>query len=284
MHDQPSAVREICRHITDVAYYSPGVHMHPCCELYIHVRGDGVFQLGQERIPLRHLTAFIIRPDQPHGFEPDKPLLNYEGLELHLTDELLDELSWRDFSLRNALENMAAAPGQHVRINQEIWRNIHPLAAGVKDDAPDMHPLERQISFGCLSALLGILCFASLRGPVPYVTRSTTTQIILHVSDYLAQSFREDISLDELAARFSLSKYHLTRSFTKAFGMSPHQYLLNCRITYAKRLIRQGETFAYAAAASGFNDYSSFLRAFTRYAGVTPSRWKAEDAALPSEP
>lgn len=282
--DRSPAVQEICRLLSDMAYYSPGIHSHSCYELYIHVRGDGVFQIGQEKIPVRKLEAFVILPGQLHGFAPGEPLYNYEGLELHLTDDLLRELGWRDFPLKEALESIAALPGQHFSLYQETWRNILPLATGVKDDSPDMHPLERQISFGCLSALLGILCFAGQLGAAPYVTRSTTAQSVLYVSSYLAQNFREDISLDDLAERFNHSKFHLTRRFTKAYGISPHQYLLKCRVNYAKRLILQGEPLSYAASASGFNDYSSFLRAFTRYAGATPSQWKAEFLALPPEP
>lgn len=280
MTNSPAPAQELCRHTNSAVYHSSGLHCHDCYELFIHVRGASEFCIGQDRLPLLALEVFVIRPGQRHGFPAGETIHNYEALELHLTEELLTELGWRGYSLQQALERIADAPGQHIMLNQEAWRTIHPLAAGVKDDAPSLHPAERQISLGCLSTLLGIICYVGSLGIVPYLTRNTTSQTIRHVADHLAQFFTDDCSLSQLAEKFNMSKYHLSHSFTKAFGMSPHQYMLKCRITYAKRLIRQGEALSSIAAACGFNDYSTFLRTFSKQEGMTPSEWKEQHSHL----
>lgn len=77
-----------------------------------------------------------------------------------------------------------------------------------------------------------------------------------------------------------MSASHLAHSFASVYGMSLHQYVLRCRITYARRLLQQGESPSAVSQACGFNDYSSFLRAFTRCTGLPPSRWKKANAAL----
>ena len=261
-------------------YYPDGPHSHHSYEVFIHIRGGHTFQLDEQLVPLRPLDVFVIPPGQKHGLPEAQPLKDYESLVLRLTADTLHELSFRDCDLRKELDHIILMHGQQLKITQEVWRNMTPLANAIKDDSPTLHPAERQISMGCLSTLLGILCFASQRGPQPYVTERNTAQSIVHLGVYLSQNFTDDCSLDELAQRFSISKYHLSRRFQQVYGVTPHQYIIRSRITYAKRLLQQGETPSNTAQACGFNDYSAFLRAFTNQTGQSPSQWRKEHAAI----
>lgn len=263
---------------------STGIHCHNAYELYIHIRGEHAIQLDDAVYPLQPMDMYVTSPGQPHGLVLQQPSAELEYLVVALTQDVLRELSFRDCSLQSALERIISRPNQYVPLTNEIWRNIAPLAAGVKEDAIIRHPAERQISMGCLSAMLGILCFTSELGHTAYVTRRNTRQVVHHVSNYILQNFAEDCSLAHLAEMFNISKYHLARSFTRAYGVSLHQYVLACRITYAKRLLQQGESPSDIAQACGFGDYTSFLRAFTKQAGCSPSQWRRELCPAPHAP
>lgn len=263
---------------------SDGLHQHNGYEVYIHVRGEQVFHLGDAVFPLHPLDTFVIAPGQVHGIPDTHPITNYEYMSLILTPELLDELSFRNCRLLQELERIIGNPHQQLHLTQELWRILTSLVSGIKDDAPGLHPTEQQITLGCMSTLLGILCFASNLGSTPYMTPNTTRQTIRHIGMHISRNFTEDCSLDHLADRFSMSKYHLAHSFASVYGMSLHQYVTHCRITYARRLLHQGEAPSNVAQACGFNDYSSFLRAFRRCTGLSPSQWKKENAALPALP
>jgi AraC-like DNA-binding protein len=88
-------------------------------------------------------------------------------------------------------------------------------------------------------------------------------------------------SLAELAHEAGLSRFQLLRGFARAYGLPPHAYLLQCRLSRARRLIAKGQGLADAAAASGFADQSHMSRAFRRFLGVTPGAYGAAFAAVP---
>ena len=87
---------------------------------------------------------------------------------------------------------------------------------------------------------------------------------------YLNFHLTENISLEELARYFFVSKFHLCRAFKEYNGVSVLQYITEKRVMYAKRLVELGETAVSAAAKAGFGDYSSFYRAHRRICGVAP--------------
>jgi AraC family transcriptional regulator len=81
----------------------------------------------------------------------------------------------------------------------------------------------------------------------------------------------QDISLRELAASVNLSVSYFTRLFKQSLGLTPHQYLMACRVERAKSLIRQGDlTLAEVAHAVGFADQSPLNRHFKRLLGIAP--------------
>ena len=87
---------------------------------------------------------------------------------------------------------------------------------------------------------------------------------------YLNGNIEKNISLDKLAKRFFVSKFHLCRAFKKYCGTSVHSYINHKRITYAKQLIESGETAQSAAFRVGFGDYSAFYRAYVKIIGHSP--------------
>ncbi|MBQ7848913.1 MAG: helix-turn-helix transcriptional regulator [Clostridia bacterium] len=256
------------------SYVSSGTHIHDAYEICIHIRGSGRFRIGADVLPIQSMSAYVIAPGQPHGLEASEPLQNLEFLVLNVTEKLLAELSFRDCRLQSGLEEILSHPHQQLPITQELWRNISPLVAGIKADLPTLSPAEQQISLGCLSVILGMFCFVSRRTNVAYITNTNTASTIRRVEMHISQYFTEDCSLRRLSEIFGISPYHLSRQFAQVCGVTLHEYLIMNRIAYARRLLQQGEAPANVAAACGFNDYSSFLRAFTRLTGQTPSQWK----------
>lgn len=91
------------------------------------------------------------------------------------------------------------------------------------------------------------------------------------VARYLNANFRKNISLDKLARRFFVSKYHLCRAFKSYSGISVHAYVNRKRIIYAKGLIESGLTAAGAAEKVGYGDYSAFYRAYVKIVGKSPT-------------
>ncbi|MER5778255.1 AraC family transcriptional regulator [Streptomyces sp. NPDC002039] len=97
----------------------------------------------------------------------------------------------------------------------------------------------------------------------------------------IARSLRElldervvaGISLLEAAGLVQAHPAHLVRSFSAAFGIAPHQYLISRRVDLARRLLLDGRPAAEAAVEAGSHDQSHFTRHFKRIVGTTPGRY-----------
>ena len=92
---------------------------------------------------------------------------------------------------------------------------------------------------------------------------------------YLTEHFREPLRLDDLAARFFISKSYLNRHFKAYTNATVYAYLMALRITHARRMLREGATAAEAGRECGFSDYSTFYKAFKAQTGITPQEFKA---------
>jgi len=93
---------------------------------------------------------------------------------------------------------------------------------------------------------------------------------------YINENLSMELSVDELAAKSYLSRYHFMRLFKAQTGYTVHNYIRQKRLNLAARLIREGIPAAQAAAECGFSDYSAFHRAFCQTFGVSPGKIKKQ--------
>ena len=85
----------------------------------------------------------------------------------------------------------------------------------------------------------------------------------------------ETIDLEDAATEAGLSPFHFLRVFANVLGVTPHQYLVRCRLRRAASLLAGGErSITDVALDVGFGDLSNFVRTFRRAAGVSPGRFR----------
>jgi len=85
----------------------------------------------------------------------------------------------------------------------------------------------------------------------------------------------ETVDLESAARSVSLSPFHFLRIFSRALGVTPHQYLVRARLRRAARLLAEPERkITDVALGVGFADLSNFVRTFHRAAGVSPRRFR----------
>lgn len=85
----------------------------------------------------------------------------------------------------------------------------------------------------------------------------------------------ENITLSKLSEKYYVSKFHFIREFEKRSGLTPHRYILQCRIRKSQQLLQEGISVADAACMTDFYDQSHFVKVFKKVVGVTPSEYKA---------
>lgn len=85
----------------------------------------------------------------------------------------------------------------------------------------------------------------------------------------------QSITLSELSAAAGLSRMHFAAQFKAATGMSPHMYVLQCRVEASKRvLLDPDRSIRDVALAVGFKSETHFINVFRRLVGEAPGRWR----------
>lgn len=97
---------------------------------------------------------------------------------------------------------------------------------------------------------------------------------VIRAKRFIDNNFSNKIDLDRIASEAFFSKYHFLRLFKQFYGHTPHQYLTQARIQFAKQLLRSGFPVADACFMAGFESTSSFKGLFKRCTGYTPSTYQ----------
>ncbi len=98
---------------------------------------------------------------------------------------------------------------------------------------------------------------------------------VKRVSTYMRDNLARDIRLQELADLLNLSRFHFCTAFRTATGCTPHQWLTNQRLSYAKQLLKDGTLrITEIALVVGYETPSAFSATFRRVIGLTPSEYR----------
>lgn len=106
---------------------------------------------------------------------------------------------------------------------------------------------------------------------VPTYTSGLPIYRLRQVIEYINSNLDEDLSLNKLATIAQISAYHFTRLFKQSMNITVHQYVTNCRIEKAKKLLKQQNlTIIEISQACGFKNQSHFTQSFSKHVSVTP--------------
>jgi AraC-like DNA-binding protein len=98
---------------------------------------------------------------------------------------------------------------------------------------------------------------------------------LLRAKDLVDARYFEPLSVDDLAAAAGLSRAHFSREFRRAFGESPHAYLLTRRLERAAALLQATDrSVADVCLTVGLQSIGSFTTSFTRTYGVSPMAYR----------
>lgn len=104
-----------------------------------------------------------------------------------------------------------------------------------------------------------------------------TESLTGRIAGYIREHYSESLTVTELSRIFNVSCYHLIRIFKKNMGLPPYNYLINHRITEAKKLLVRSEApVSEIAARCGFTDCAGFIACFKSRTGQTPLQYRKD--------
>ena len=160
---------------------------------------------------------------------------------------------------------------------------LGPLRRAAAVRAPALTPLARRLAvevraedacwaLAAEGLALQLLGAAGRAG----VAATSSKQWLDDAVDVLRARVPETMTLSDVADAVGVHPVHLARAFRSRFGVSVGEYARTLRLEWATRELAEGDSpLVEVAAGAGFADQSHFTRAFRRYAGTTPARYRA---------
>ena len=97
------------------------------------------------------------------------------------------------------------------------------------------------------------------------------------VTDFINDNLYDDLTLGKMSATLSMSPFHFAHAFRETTGLTPHRYVVQCRIDRAKILLCETDlSIAEIAHRVGYSNQSNFSVVFHRVAGQTPRSYRSE--------
>lgn len=101
-------------------------------------------------------------------------------------------------------------------------------------------------------------------------------QLFHSIKGKIEKEFKEKLPYNNLVRIFCVNDHELRHGFVYFFGQSIRDYQEQLRVAYACELMREKPNMSVCEVAfdAGFNERSTFYRAFSRVRRMTPGEWK----------
>lgn len=198
----------------------------------------------------------------------------HERIVLSIFPDFLKQLSSGQTNLDNCFSSRDTSnPNLHKRSlnveEQKLFQYfIHKLVSTDRFGAD----LIEKATFTELMVFLNKI-FSDNNLPVTSSFRSTQHQQVDRILTYINQHIQNPLTIEELSENFYLSPSYLCRIFKSATRTTINKYIIAKRITIAKSLLAEGKSVNEACEECGFNDYSNFLKTFTKAVGISPKKY-----------
>lgn len=272
------ARQEMHQSVYEIFHYSddhPGqvaLHHHDFYEVYFFINGSVDYQVEGQICRLQPGDLLLISPlelHQPIIHQNSEP---YERIVLWISPDFLHKYTTQHTSLFRCFD-----------INRPGHTNLIQLTAAqqiqVRATLDQLLEQTHQKAFGqdlfCLALLLQFT--VQLNRLIPnesdFPTQKPHSTLTDQVIEYIGKHYKESLSLDVLAERFFVSKYHLSHEFNRVMGTSLYRYITLKRLLIAKQMLASGLSPTNVYEECGFRDYANFYRAFKAEYGASPSQF-----------
>ena len=214
----------------------------------------------------------LIRPTEAHFIETD-PRYDYERIIVSFDPAILQDLD-PDSTLTRPLFDRKSGKQNHYRATDfETDAYMKHLRNMLNADGDRLTALANLILL--MKELCTIFDQSALLASQP---DTVEYRIIRHINKHLST----ELTLKELCDTFFLSRAQLCMRFKNATGISVAKYISRKRLILARQKILQGQKPTDIYSECGYQDYSTFYRAYLRFSVTAPSRKATPTLSAPS--
>ena len=263
-------------HIKDKKDIKFEYHHHDFSKIVILIDGDLTYYIEGKSYILKPWDILFVNKNEIH-----KPVVNadkyYERIVIWLNPDFIAKYAQGNNNLLKCFEVAMKNNYNLLRLNMKSIENIKNLIQDIKncDNSNEFgSEILKESLFIQLMVLMNRLFLNSDKNrDIEDIQYDKTIEGVLN---YINSNLENDLSIDTIASEFFISKYYLMRKFKNQIGSSIHSYVIQKRLILAKSLISDGLSMSTVCSKCGFNDYSSFVRAFKKAYGVSPSNYNSK--------
>ncbi len=249
------------------------MHIHDSYEIYFSISGGKQFLIDNHFYDIQPGDLFFINQYESHYLTQIDSQV-HERILVSIYPEYLHGLSTEQTDLERCFHERDTFAPHRVRLTEEEQKRflylIHRLSASMGYGADIV---DRAV-FAELMVFLNKAFYKRLKVAkgVMEEERAYHRQVD-DILTYINQNIACQLTIEELSAHFYISSSYLCRIFKATTGMTINKYITAKKIALSKALLAEGCSVGEACERSGFNDYSNFLRAFTKAVGVSPKKY-----------
>ena len=256
-------------HLRDTAGQERDFHFHEFDKLVLLLAGRVDYLVEEQRYELLPGTVLLVKHHTIHKAVIDQSL-PYERIILYLDGQYF-ERTMPEGRLMDCFETADRSGRWLLAPSEEQRKEIMATLASYEQAAADTRFGAQAMRDTLIMQLL--VQIGRLNAAQEEEKRRFDPKIQETLS-YINEHLTEELSVDRLAERVYLSRYHFMRLFKAQTGSTAHAYIRQKRLLAAARLIREGTPANKAALDAGFGDYSAFHRAFKESFGISPGELK----------
>lgn len=245
-----------------------------CYKIFFSLSGQKTFHIDEQSHDCLPGDVFLISPQEWHYFSDYADEQGHERIVCFIYPAFLKECCTDETDLGYCFSQASTHRSHKLSLSaseqERLMSYISKLSS--KDDfGQDI--LDKSIFLEALVYLNRIFIEHSSQAPEADTLPSRNPPQINEVISYINHHLCENLSTNILAERFFLSPSYLCKLFRNATGTTLHKYVTAKRVTLAKNLLTDGMSVSATCSACGFNDYSNFIKIFTKSVGVSPKKY-----------
>ena len=260
-------------HIRDKKDIKFEYHHHDFSKIVILIDGDLTYYIEGKAYILKPWDILFVNKNEIH-----KPVVNpnkyYERIVIWLNPDFMAKYAQGNNNLLKCFEVAIKNNYNLLRLNMksiDIIKNLIQDIQNCNNSNEFGSEILKESLFVQLMVLMNRLFLNSDKNrDIEDIQYDKTIEGVLN---YINSNLENDLSIDTIALEFFISKYYLMRKFKNQIGSSIHNYVVQKRLILARSLISDGLSMSSVCSRCGFNDYSSFVRAFKKVYGVSPSNY-----------
>lgn len=261
-------------HLRDTAGQERDFHYHDFDKIVILLSGSVDYLVEGTSYKMQSGDIILVRHHMIHKAVIDVSV-PYERIIIYLDSSYVDRFA-PDMGLMECFASAEKRRFCLMRPTEEEWQVVKEQLCRIEESTKDVGFAADYLRGTNLAQLMVQLNRISQRDTSDNTEAAEYNEKIADVLSYINDNLTKELSIDELALRSYLSRYHFMRLFKAQTGYTVHNYIRQKRLTLAARLIREGMSASHAASECGFSDYSAFHRAFTSTFGVSPGKIKKQ--------